>query len=156
MSPYYDYDYDSSYQSIYDLYNNLDAPSASTVASAGVGVVAGFMLFFLCSVVLVWVVLTVIAKWKIFVKAGKDGWKSLIPIYSEYTLLEILSMEPLLCLLSVLPVSHFMLSIVMKVKLAKSFKKGTGFAIGLILLEPIFEMILAFGDAKYVELPSSK
>jgi hypothetical protein len=35
------------------------------------------------------------------------------------------------------------------VDLAKSFAKGTGFAIGLIFLFPIFMMILGFGDARY-------
>ncbi|MBQ3430457.1 hypothetical protein IJG21_03500 [Candidatus Saccharibacteria bacterium] len=107
-------------------------------------------------IILAYVVLSIIAKWKIFTKAGKEGWKSLIPIYSTYTMLQILNMEPLLCLLTLIPVSQFMLGIVMDVKLAHSFKKGTGFAIGLILLEPIFLMILGFGSAKYHQLPSSK
>ena len=39
---------------------------------------------------------------------------------------------------------------VFSVKLAKSFGKGTGFGIGLILLAPIFYLILAFGSARYV------
>ncbi|MBR3319307.1 hypothetical protein IKG06_02250 [Candidatus Saccharibacteria bacterium] len=107
-------------------------------------------------IILACVVLTMVAQWKIFTKAGKEGWKALIPIYNTYTLLQILNMEPLLCLLTLIPVSNFMLGIVMDVKLAKSFGKGTGFAIGLILLAPIFEMILGFGDAKYKQLPSSK
>ena len=29
-------------------------------------------------------VLMIIARWKIFEKAGEPGWKSIIPIYSEY------------------------------------------------------------------------
>ncbi|MBQ8996512.1 signal peptidase I [Candidatus Saccharibacteria bacterium] len=106
--------------------------------------------------ILAWVVLVIIAEWKIFTKAGKHGWKSLIPIYSDYTMLQILNMEPLLCLLMLLPGANFMLKIVMQVRLAHSFKKGTGFAIGLILLSPIFEMILGFGSAKYTQLPSAK
>jgi len=38
---------------------------------------------------------------------------------------------------------------IVSIDLAKSFGKGTGFAIGLILLTPIFYLILAFGDATY-------
>jgi Na+/melibiose symporter-like transporter len=34
--------------------------------------------------------------------------------------------------------------------LAKSFGKGVGFTIGLLLLPVIFYPILAFGDAQYV------
>ncbi|MBQ8992233.1 hypothetical protein IJ090_02250, partial [Candidatus Saccharibacteria bacterium] len=35
------------------------------------------------------------------------------------------------------------------IRLAKAFKKGTGFTIGLILLPEIFTLILGFGAAKY-------
>ncbi len=138
---------------MYNYTYTYDYPKA---AAAGVGFIGGFFTFLMILIILACVVLTVIAQWKIFTKAGKEGWKSLIPIYNTYTLLQILNMEPLLCLLMLLPVSNFMLSIVMDVKLAKSFGKGTGFAIGLILLGPIFYMILGFGDAKYKQLPSSK
>lgn len=130
-------------------------PSYSS-AAAGAGVIAGIGTFFLILVALAWAVLVIIAKWKIFTKAGKEGWKSLIPVYSDYTMLQILNMEPLLCFLMLVPGAHFMLNIVVQVKLAKSFKRGVGFAIGLILLEPIFDMILGFGSAKYTQLPSSR
>ena len=135
---------------------DLLGASTGAKAAAGAGIIAGIGTFFLILIALAWVVLVIIAKWKIFSKAGKDGWKSLIPIYSDYTMLQILNMEPLLCLLMLVPGAHFMLNIVMQVKLAKSFKKGVGFAIGLILLEPIFDMILGFGAAKYTQLPSSR
>lgn len=41
------------------------------------------------------------------------------------------------------------LQIVYSVKLAKAFGKGGGFAVGLVLLYPIFIMILGYGDAEY-------
>lgn len=128
----------------------------TTAATAGAGIFAGFLGFFFALCIIAWVVLTIVAEWKIFTKAGKEGWKSLIPVYNAYTMLQILNMEPMLCFLTIIPGANFMLAIVMNVKLAKSFGKGTGFAIGLILLEPIFEMILGFGQAKYKQLPSSK
>lgn len=140
---------------MYNYSYTYDYPSTAATA-AGVGLIGGFFTFLMILIILACVVLTIIAQWKIFTKAGKEGWKALIPIYNTYTLLQILNMEPLLCLLMLIPVSSFMLGIVMNVKLAKSFSKGTGFAIGLILLAPIFYMILGFGDAKYKQLPSSK
>ena len=33
---------------------------------------------------LIYAVLTIIARWKVFTKAGEAGWKSIIPIYSDY------------------------------------------------------------------------
>lgn len=41
------------------------------------------------------------------------------------------------------------LGIMYCVKLAKAFGKGGGFAVGLLLLAPIFIMILGFGSAEY-------
>ena len=41
------------------------------------------------------------------------------------------------------------LSVFYCVNLAKSFGKGLGFTIGLIFLEPIFVMMIAFGSARY-------
>lgn len=40
--------------------------------------------------------------------------------------------------------------IMLYMDVAKSFGKGTGFALGLIFLAPIFWLILGFGDARYV------
>ncbi len=34
-------------------------------------------------------IITIIALWKIFTKAGEAGWKSLIPIYNVYTMFQI-------------------------------------------------------------------
>ncbi len=143
------------------MYNTYSYPYSYTTTpavatSTGLGFVGGFFIFFMILIILAYVVLTIIANWKIFTKAGKEGWKSLIPVYNAYTMLQILNMEPMLCLLTLIPGAQFMLNIVMMVKLSQSFKKGTGFAIGLILLEPIFLMILGFGSAKYHQLPSSK
>lgn len=138
--------------STYSTYN----PYVVSGPAVGAGIFAGFFGVFLILCIIAWVVLTVVAEWKIFTKAGKEGWKALIPIYNAYTLLQILNMEPMLCFLTIVPGANLMLAIVMDVKLAKSFGKSAGFAIGLILLEPIFLMILGFGEAKYKQLPSSK
>ena len=140
---------------MYNYNLTYDYPTA-TATAASAGIFAGIFGFFIFLIAIACVVLVFVAQWKIFKKAGKEGWKALIPIYNTYTMLQILSMEPMLCFLSFVPFANFMLSIVMSVKLAKSFGKTTGFAIGLILLGPIFQMILAFSDAKYKQLPSSK
>ena len=55
--------------------------------AAAAGGVVGFLMASLAIVAvvgLVFFVLTVIARWKIFTKAGEAGWKSIIPIYSDY------------------------------------------------------------------------
>ena len=41
------------------------------------------------------------------------------------------------------------IGIMYSVKLARAFGRGTGFAIGLIFLQPIFILILGFGNDSY-------
>lgn len=94
-------------------------------------------------------ILMIIAMWKIFTKAGEAGWKAIIPIYSTYILFKIIYGSGWRFLLMLIPIVGIVISIMMDIDLARSFKKGTGFAIGLIFLYPIFLMILGFGDATY-------
>ena len=108
-------------------------------------------------IILAFYVLIIVAQWKIFTKAGQEGWKALIPIYNVVVLYKIIGLSPwllLLYLLSVVPVVGWIisiaLSIVSMVKLAKAFNQSTAFIFGLLFLSPIFQMILGFGKAEYV------
>lgn len=54
----------------------------NTEAIAAMGLL-GFIMSFMMFLV-AWYVLSLVARWKVFDKAGIAGWKSLIPIYSDY------------------------------------------------------------------------
>ena len=125
---------------------------------------------------LIWWILQVAANWKMFTKAGEAGWKSIIPVYGDYVSYKIAwqtkffwltfvlgiaasvvqgfadpagSNTAILAVVSLLRIIAGIISILYSVILAKAFGKGTGFAIGLIFLSPIFMLILGFGDAQY-------
>lgn len=109
----------------------------------------GFILG-LSIVSLVVCVFTIIAMWKIFKKAGYAGWKSIIPFYNMYIYTEISGYNGWMFLLCLIPfVGTIIWAIMTSLGIAKNFGKGTGFAIGLILLSTIFELILGFGSAQY-------
>ena len=55
-----------------------------------------------------------------------------------------------MCLSSMVSMVSFVISIIFNVSLAKSFGQSPAFAIGLILVQPIFMCILAFGKFDYV------
>ena len=122
-----------------------------------------------------WWLLQIIANWRIFTKAGEAGWKSIIPIYGDYISYKIawqpayfwltfilgivssylqgtletgesLTVYVLVILIKIILV---VISIMYSIKLARAFGRGTGFAIGLIFLQPIFMLILGFGDDRY-------
>ncbi len=96
------------------------------------------------------IILMIVAGWKVYVKAGKPGWASIIPIYNTLVLLEIVG-KPWwwLLLLIFIPVVNVILAIWMINLLSKSFGKGVGFTLGLLFLPFIFYPILGFGDAQY-------
>ena len=99
---------------------------------------------------LVFGAIMLVAMWKIFTKAGEAGWKCLIPIYSTYIDVKIADGNGWKFLLLLIPIVNIVYSIMLTVRLAKSFGKGGGFAVGLLFLAPIFYLILAFGSAQYI------
>jgi hypothetical protein len=96
------------------------------------------------------VILMVASVWKVFVKAGKPGWAAIVPIYNVVVLLQICEKPVWWIILFFIPLVNFVIAIMLYVALAKVFGKGVGFAIGLLLLSPIFIPILGFGSAQSV------
>jgi hypothetical protein len=101
-------------------------------------------------VAIAWLVLTIVGLWMMFVKAGEAGWKSLIPIYNLIIILKIAGRPVWWFLLFLIPCVSIIVYIIVANDLSKSFGKGVGFTIGLVVLSPIFVMILGFGDARYL------
>ena len=145
-------------------YDAFDAFGAIFLGVAGVGLL-------IC-------VLQIAATWKIFTKAGEAGWKSLIPVYSQYVqyerfwstkyfwismILGVISgcISPfaesgeatvMVSILAVIAgVCAFILEVMFMINLSRHFGYDSAFAIGLILLPFVFLLILAFGSAEYIE-----
>lgn len=100
-------------------------------------------------VVLAIAIIMIVANWKIFTKAGKPGWASIVPIYNMYVTFQVAGMNGWMFLLLFVPLVNIVVQIMLCLNLAKAFGKSTGFGIGLIFLNPIFLLILAFGNAEY-------
>lgn len=92
----------------------------------------------------------IIAEWKVFEKAGVEGWKCLIPIYSAYKLTEIGCGNGWLFLLLLIPFVNIAFLIWFEIQLAKAYGQPGLFAVGLIFLNSVFMMILGYGSAQYV------
>ncbi len=88
--------------------------------------------------------------WKVYTKAGKPGWASLVPIYNIIVLLEIVGKPTWWLVLMLIPVVNVVILFLIYHQLSLSFGKGVGFTVGLIFLSFIFLPILAFGDSKYL------
>ncbi|MBQ7677595.1 MAG: hypothetical protein IJT32_05110 [Lachnospiraceae bacterium] len=138
-----------------------------------IGFLAGFFATIMI-VGLVWYILSVIAYWKIFTKAGEAGWKSLIPFYNEYiqfkitwdtkffwVLLALAIASGIVSsafgsegfggiLVGIIGIAALVISVISSFKLSVSFGHGIGFALGLVFLSPIFMLILGLGSSQYV------
>ena len=94
-------------------------------------------------------VLTVLAMWMIFTKAKRSGWRSLVPLLNVYTLVDIADTTGWKFLLLLIPVVGVVYYVLLCLRLARVFRKGTLFAVGLMLFPTVFMLILGFGKAKY-------
>ena len=90
------------------------------------------------------------AFWKIFAKAGQPGWASVIPIYNVLVLLRIVGKPYWWLFLLIIPGVNIVLLIMLTHGLSKSFGKGTGFTLGLMVLSFVFYPILGFGGDPYL------
>ena len=71
-------------------------------------------------------IVALIAMVKIFSKAGKPGWHAIIPILNLYDEFDIAWGNGILFLLMLIPGVNAVVSIILMVKLAKAFGKGSG------------------------------
>lgn len=113
--------------------------------SQGLAIFSGFFLM----VMLAFVVFIIASMWKIFTKAGEEGWKAIIPIYNAYILLKIVGKPGWWLILFLIPIVNYVFIIWTYNMLSKSFGKDEGFTVGLVLLSFIFFPILGFGSAVY-------
>ena len=99
-----------------------------------------------CLPIMIFMIVTV---WKVFVKAGRPGWASIVPIYNVYCWMKIAGKPGWWLLFCLIPVANLIVGIIVTIEIAKAFGKSTGFAVLMIFLPIIALPILAFGDAKY-------
>ena len=126
-----------------------DTAAYTTGQAAGLlGVLSGVFMF-------IWIlgmalsIFFIVVNWKLFTKAGKPGWATLIPIYNIYIMCEIAEKEWWHILLLFVPIANIYATFVIYDGIAKKFGKDTGFTFGMIFLPLIFFPILAFGNAEY-------
>ena len=122
----------------------MESSDAGSIAAivAGLGI---FLLFFFA-----FIVFFIVCHWKIFTKAGQEGWKSLIPFYNAYVQLQITKQPTIWLLYFFIPFVNIYFGIKHIHGLSRAFGKDVGFTVGIILLPIVFYPILAFGDSKYI------
>jgi hypothetical protein len=103
----------------------------------------------LTQILFLFVLITFESQWKIFKKAGKEGWASIVPIYNIIVLLEIVKKPVWWLVFLLIPFVNIVFAIWMTNLLSKRFGKDEGFTIGLIFLPFIFYPLLGMSKVKY-------
>lgn len=141
----------------YDYSYDYTTTTTDTGGLAGLAVFTGVWMFIWLAVA----VFMIVCMWKMFEKAGEQGWKSIIPIYNYWTLCEIVGKPgwwSLVTLLMAIPIINFVawipaliVAVIVSIELAKSFGKEPVWAVLFILLPIVGYPILAFDkNTKYV------
>lgn len=129
---YYDYGYEAVESSTSLLGGLFASLGIMMLISSAVGI---FML---------------VAMWKLFKKAGKNGWECLIPIYNIIVLLEITELPTWYIALFFVPFANIYAMFKIYIELAHKFGQSTGFGVAMVFFAIICVPILAFGDAQYI------
>ena len=102
-------------------------------------------------VVLVVLVIFFTSLWKIFSKAGRPGWLSLVPIVNVYYLILIANRPGWWILFFLIPIVNVVVAILVTIGVANKFGKGSLFGVGMVFLPFIFYPLLAFTNTNYEE-----
>ena len=113
-----------------------------------------FILLEITSILLT--IIYLIAWWKMFTKAGEEGWKILIPFYNAYIQFRIIygnGWKFLLIFLTIVPIIGWfvllMILIMVPVRMAQVYGKSVGFGILNIFFPGICILPMAFGRCDY-------
>jgi len=129
---------------IFDLLKEIQGYNNGIVTSSG----------------LIITILTILGMWRIFQKAGKSGWKSIIPIYNMFVYCKIVKLNfwiflislvcvfiPFIQIIAILYIIYFAFAI--NFRLSRAFGHGFLFGLGLCFFNTIFILILGFNSDEY-------
>ena len=122
----YDYGYDTTY---------------TTAATAGLGI---YMLIYFAFIIFV-----LVSTWKLYKKAGRKGWESIVPIYNWIVLIQIAELPLWYIGLFFIPFVNIYAVFKIYIEVAHKFGKSTGFGVLTTLFSFICIPILAFGKSEY-------
>ena len=134
----YDYTYYGDYGSTSSMFGGLAA------LGGGVWLIGTAISIFL-----------IVSMWKIFKKAGKQGWESIVPIYNVIVMLEISGLPMWYIVLYIIPFANIYAMFKTYIELAKKFGKGTGFGVLTVFFPYVCFPILGFSNCSYEGVTNS-
>lgn len=130
----------------YTYYGDYDSASLGGFAALGGGIwLVGTAIS----------ILIIVSMWKIFKKAGKQGWESIVPIYNVIVMLEISGLPMWYLVLYIIPIVNIYAMFKTYIELAKKFGKGAGFGVLTVFVPIVGFPVLAFSKCNYEGVTNS-
>lgn len=95
------------------------------------------------------ILLLAVSLWKIFEKAGQNGWAALIPFYNIFIFLRIIQKPWWWFILFFIPYLGFIWILWGWIRMAKRFGKSSLYGVAIVCLSVVFIPLLAFGKQEY-------
>ena len=126
------------------------------------GLMAGLGAFLIVIVLLLiaYCVFAIVGTWKLYVKAGQPGWKSIIPFYNTYTLVEMVGLNWYWFLLALAPtiisilgidslsfvgsIASVFANVMICYNMAKKLHKDTGWIVLAVIFNGIVVPLLGY------------
>lgn len=139
------YSYDTDYY--YATSSTLTPAEQAAVA----GAILFFVIFMLFAVVITYVISSLLLS-RIFKKAGVESWKAWVPVYNNWTLLEMGEQKGYWAVLALIPVINIIAAVFMVIamyNIGLRFGKEGAFVLLAIFLPIVWLIWLAVDDSKW-------
>lgn len=115
MYDYYDY------SSTADTYNQANDLLSTTMQAAMPIMIVSVIIELVIAVYIIFIT------WRVFEKAGRKGWESIIPFYNIYVAFTIAGLEWWYLILMFVPFVNIYVAVHLSIELAHRFNKSTAF-----------------------------
>jgi hypothetical protein len=88
--------------------------------------------------------LSIVGLWKVLDRVGQPGWAALVPFYNAICLLRAAGKPAWWLVLLLIPLVNVIALFVVFREVAAQLGRGSGFALGLVLMPPVFLPLLGF------------
>jgi len=136
-------DFNSDFDTSYTTSDTTLSGADTAVGLAGLGV----MLVIWVVLILIAVVPVIVVQWKLFTKAGRPGWASIVPIYNIFVANEIAGTPTWYVILALLPGVSIVGYILIYIELAKKYSNPA--TVWLSLFLPIIALFMV-GKTEYI------
>ncbi len=91
----------------------------------------------------------ILGYWLLFMKAGEEGWMSLVPLLNTYKMFEMVYGNGWKMLLLLVPGLNIAVYIGYCIRFAQVFDRHWAFGIGMLICPQIMTLYFAFSSARY-------